>query len=347
MNVSSDEASLRPRVAPSMPALTSCPSGTQNERMPNPKRWHIRPATRAGVRVVAVAVITLLLLEGVLRLLGVSDPVLYLPDPDCGYRLKPSQHLRYLGNSITINAWGVRDPRPFDARTEGVRRILVLGDSVTWGGIRLRQEDLFTTRLERLLENTEVINAGINGYSICRMTALYRTHLKGLAPDIVVVYAIPVDFIRPPVVTISPGDLSFPFTPPQLALWETMRLTSFHLARRTGWSWLAPRQRDLPTEPHLTENERFERNLSALNELRMNLPPSTRMLVALSPPSLAEAKPLRERVLSSLQDQGITLIDLASGKFDAPPNLFSDGVHLSPEGHAYVARVLAQNSAFQ
>jgi len=61
----------------------------------------------------------------------------------------------------SINAEGLRDsPIPL-SKPAGEFRILVLGDSRTFGfGVQL--QDHFTTKLEAYFKNVQVINAGVN-----------------------------------------------------------------------------------------------------------------------------------------------------------------------------------------
>lgn len=196
---------------PSMRALDLCRRPYDNERVRNKQHPDLRIARRRWALSGAVVVLlTLGLLEVALRILGLTRPVLYETDDATGFRLKPNQHIRYIGNTIDINSWGVRDPRPLTEKPANKTRILVLGDSVTWGGIRIPQEELFTSVLERHLKGTEVINAGVNGYSVARMVALYRAHLRDLNPDAVLVYAIPADFVRPVRLELLGDSVAFP-----------------------------------------------------------------------------------------------------------------------------------------
>src|SRR5690348_14050375 len=140
-----------------------------------------------------IATITLVTLEIALRIIGMNNPVLYMSDKACGYRHKPVQSVRFLGNGIFINQLGLRDAREFETKPEGTKRILVLGDSVTWGGVTLRDSELFTWKLERSMPQTEVVNAGVNGYSVEQMVSLYESHLTALKPDVIVAYCITGD----------------------------------------------------------------------------------------------------------------------------------------------------------
>ena len=74
------------------------------------------------------------------------------------------------------------------------------------------------------------------------MAALYKAHLKELAPDTIMLYVIPSDFLRPPSVRLTGDSLAYPLKRPKLALpvaVSMMRLFAHHrwgvgLARDAG-----------------------------------------------------------------------------------------------------------------
>lgn len=97
------------------------------------------------------------------------------------------------GVPATVNNLGLRGPDVAEEKPTGMRRILLLGDSFTFG-VGVRDEDTFARRLESDLnrdapsgEQFEVINAGVQGYNT-RDEVLYleREWLK-LDPDLVVI----------------------------------------------------------------------------------------------------------------------------------------------------------------
>lgn len=310
-------------------------NGDQSRRM---RSWR----SRIGAAV-AVGVVTLVLLEAVLRLFGLASPIVYERDAAAGFRLKPNQHVRYLGNIITINGWGVRDPRPLDAKQqEGVRRIVVLGDSVTWGGIRERQERLFTSVLERALSSVEVVNAGVNGYSVARMVSMYEAHLKALEPDIIVVYAIAGDFVRPVRLELTGDSVAFPERRPRCAVVAALRLAQVLAHARFGWAWLEPPEAAVvPAESVADDAENLRRNLGALRAFSDSLAPPTRLLVVLAATRTDEDESsIFAEVSEALEKRGIEWVRLDS-LLPPSPHLFVDGVHLSTEGHRLVGQALA------
>lgn len=300
------------------------------------------PSTgRYFLQLVTIFAVTVVLLELILRGIGLTSLVLYADDPESGYRIKPNQDARYWNNRIRINGWGVRDPREFEEKSPEILRVLVLGDSVTWGGLREPQENLFTSRLEVKLPGSEIINGGVNGYSIAQMAALYRAHLSGLAPDIVVVVAIPRDFTRPPQSRLAYESVSFPRNQPQLAIPAVLEICRYTAQTRWGWDWLHRPPVAEPVGPALEKEDYLQQNLEALIDLARQLEEPVRLLLVIAPylpGPINEELPVG--VSETLHLHHIRTIYL-NERIPVEPGLFVDGVHLSSYGHAKVADELA------
>ncbi|GMV90849.1 MAG: hypothetical protein AMXMBFR82_06270 [Candidatus Hydrogenedentota bacterium] len=309
-------------------------NGGDSAVTPKPPTWK-----RRMIETAAILLVTLLLLEGVLRVMGLADPVLYTADEHAGYRLQPDQHVSILGNEIAINRWGVREPRALETKNPDTPRILVLGDSVTWGGIREKQENLFTSVAESRLEGTEVINCGVNGYSVTQMVAMYRHHLTLLNPDFVVFFAIPRDFTRPPVVRLTGTGVAFPEEPPRSALLAAANLARFTAAHRYGWKWLQPRPDVLPERQ--STGDALEENVASVVALAAEIPAGS-ILVVLMP--TAEGTKDADRIgdiEKALDADEVSFVNLAD-RIEITPDLYLDGVHLKTEGHRRVGTALAE-----
>lgn len=92
---------------------------------------------------------------------------------------------------ISINSLGFRDEEIETSKPENTKRILVLGDSFTFG-IKAEQEWIFPEILEDKLNaqnddfNYEVINAGTIGYTIDNEYLLLKEKLEQVDPDMVI-----------------------------------------------------------------------------------------------------------------------------------------------------------------
>ena len=115
-------------------------------------------------------------------------------DSRLGYRHPESAEYMLGEKRVRINSHGLRDDEVPYAKTEGQKRILVLGDSVTFGW-GVSQGESFSDRLEVLLrEQTggrdwQVINAGVNGYNTRQEADFLRIEGMRYSPDyLVLVY---------------------------------------------------------------------------------------------------------------------------------------------------------------
>jgi hypothetical protein len=144
---------------------------------------------------ILAAVITLLGIAAVelyLESRGWGHPPLYVYDPVTGYALKPSQDLtRTHGCRVVINSLGMRTHETTLSKRDGVFRVLVLGDSVPYGGSYIDQDETFCSVAERILNaggpKYEVLNAGVNAYGPRNVLGYIES--RGLfGADMVIVY---------------------------------------------------------------------------------------------------------------------------------------------------------------
>ncbi|MCM8761449.1 MAG: SGNH/GDSL hydrolase family protein [Candidatus Omnitrophica bacterium] len=117
-------------------------------------------------------------------------------DPDLTYELKPNLDYRDKEYHIVTNSDGFRDKEYAVKKAPGVKRILVLGDSITFGyGIR-ENEDVFYNVLENMLngyekgESTdkkfEVIGIAAPGYNTYTELSILKKKGVKYSPDIVI-----------------------------------------------------------------------------------------------------------------------------------------------------------------
>jgi len=149
------------------------------------------------VFLVAIAFTTLGIIETAFILYDLRTHALSIaraPDLGLGIRSWTVHHaLRpgYSSPNIHINSFGLRSPEVAVPKPAGTVRILLLGDSFTFG-LRVRDDETFGRRLEERLrrasESTsiEVVSAGVISYCPLLEYLQYRHHLHVLEPDLVV-----------------------------------------------------------------------------------------------------------------------------------------------------------------
>ena len=112
-------------------------------------------------------------------------------DPELGWALKAGAlaSSQITGPNVTyaINSKGLRgDDVPYE-RTAGKRRVVILGDSHTFGfGINLDQH--FTKLLAGYFPDLEVVNFGVNAWGLDQQMLAYKQEGQKYHPDLVVSY---------------------------------------------------------------------------------------------------------------------------------------------------------------
>jgi hypothetical protein len=127
-------------------------------------------------------------------------PGFFVSDAVLGQRLAPNYDGWFAGVPARINSFGFRDNREYSlAKPPGTFRILVLGDSVTFGHGAL-YETTYPYLLEQQLRawrpdvKWEVWNLGVPGYNTAQELAYLHLVEERYAPDLVVVGFFPNDF---------------------------------------------------------------------------------------------------------------------------------------------------------
>jgi lysophospholipase L1-like esterase len=162
------------------------------------------PMTPA-VRKLFVVTVPALLVSVVLSMIGIElwvrwrwddrrgTPGFYISDPVVGQRLTPGYDGWFAGVPVRINSLGFRDARDYTlAKPPGTFRILVLGDSVTFGHGALSDTTypfLFEQRLRQWRPdiNWEVWNLGVPGYNTTTELKYLERVGPSYQPDLVIV----------------------------------------------------------------------------------------------------------------------------------------------------------------
>lgn len=127
-----------------------------------------------------------------LKLHGDTDPTYYLSHPVLPFLMKPnSQSKSIYGKILRINNHGLRGPDIDLYKEINKKRILILGDSVTFGYC-LDYEETFSGILEKKLLSSkkfhgEVINAGHIGFNIKDSANYYKIYGNKFNPDLTII----------------------------------------------------------------------------------------------------------------------------------------------------------------
>lgn len=134
------------------------------------------------------------------RIAGVGKPNLTLtgpkqlfvpdPDPQLAFRMRPNYNDFVYGSDVSINPKGLRDKDYPYQKPEGIKRILILGDSVAFG-YGVDEADTFAKQWETFLQDEsphqyQIINSGVPSYT--SVQEIRWLELEGLQyqPDAIV-----------------------------------------------------------------------------------------------------------------------------------------------------------------
>jgi hypothetical protein len=171
--------------------------------------------------------------------IGLGTPPLYQVDAKMEYLLQPSKTYYRFHHRFAVNRYGMRaDDFPARKSSPNELRVLVVGDSIVYGGVLLDQKEIDTEILKRDLQKefgrpVVVGNASAKGWGPPNELA-YLKRYGTLDADVVILelsshdYADAPTFI--PVVGVS---VDFPDKTPTLAL--TDLFTTYLLPRYLHW----------------------------------------------------------------------------------------------------------------
>ena len=94
---------------------------------------------------------------------------------------------------VEISSQGLRDRVYPEARVPGTRRMLLLGDSYTFG-FGVEADEIWHERIEARRSGWEMINAGVPGYGTGQELLYYQKHGRQFRPDVVLLLVHQTDF---------------------------------------------------------------------------------------------------------------------------------------------------------
>jgi lysophospholipase L1-like esterase len=145
--------------------------------------------------------ITALLIEIVLRMTYVPPPKVmqgpdlrngeyYQSDQLLGWRPRPNVQGVHdipglFSSTFRTNRQGLRGVREFPFERGKAARMVVVGDSFTWG-YGVNDEDVYVSKLAELLPKVEIINLGVTAYGPSQELEYFKSEGVRYRPDIVV-----------------------------------------------------------------------------------------------------------------------------------------------------------------
>jgi lysophospholipase L1-like esterase len=279
--------------------------------------------------------------ELVLRQAGLGNPILF--QTSWSYRFAPAPNqsqVRRRGAKVTIDGKGLRAVKDWTSPAHG--KVLFVGDSVTWGGTYIDDEDTFAAgvcaRLRAAMAKDFVCgNAGMNEYGTDNMAA--RIRYKNVDDETaLVVTLISDDTLR----GLKDADAAFVFTSPPpgpfKALWEASAFVVWRLNRA-----MRPFRPTPSKDDHQVAERSLENLFAAIRETER---PRRKVLLVLSPLAAqlnGKELALTKVVRAALDRSGFPFLDLhAAVSAAVTPDFYYDGVHLDRRGHRFYADQIAR-----
>ncbi len=305
---------------------------------------------------------------------------LFVRDDTLGWKLRANAVDEWGGVEVHVNERGFRGPVVPYPRAGGTRRVLYLGDSVTFGYRIARWEDTYPYVIGSMLEArdsipTETVNLAVEGYSQWQQRILLEQEGYGYNPDLVVVGFVLNDVTEMfHLARFGGSDEGFQLRHSYVSIFDRLvsksalcyeiqnLILEIKARRRLGADLRlgALHQEMLEVETLMAHPEQPNVKMAwdyALADLQAivdgcgahGIP----VLVVVLPFTVQLSDPERlsapQRVIASYAAaRGIPLIDLLPPLVEythrthvAPERLFLDHDHLSIEGHRVVADLLA------
>jgi hypothetical protein len=283
------------------------------------------------------AMLSIGLAEGILRYFDLIDPPAFEMNQAYGYLMHPNQSVSPRGHRFRINSAGFRGNDFSPHKRESVFRLAFLGDSITYGGGEVTDNDLFVNQIaHRLMADSgriiEPLNMSVPGWGIENMVSYISE--KGLYESNCLVWVISsADFRRPKTTLEENGFWRVkPFSRLFYGATVMLRRAYFGIARNIGQSRIA--------EAGL-KSETLEKNLELVKKTLASLKARGIATYVVVVPDLDGYR----RNDGDFQQYRLAAEQLRIPFLDLNPvfqrhgveSLFFDGVHLTSQGHQIVA----------
>ncbi len=287
-----------------------------------------------------------------------AGALLPLPDSPRVYALRPG-----LGPPLSTNAHGFRGEPVDVAKPTGVRRIVMLGDSIAFGNA-VAWDQTFSYVLQQLLNERagrrefEVLNLGVSGYNTGQELATLRELGLAFSPDLIVLNVCLND--SDPVKTLSaiglinevgvqePSDINFRTIVEASYLLATLKYALIKAFEKQ------PGILRLLNSPEIFLDARTgEKRWSEMKEQMQAIFAVAReqqipVAMVMYPYSSQVGLPVtrlgpQQDLLAFAAANSVPVLEASPAYVNQPEDMFVDGfIHLSPHGHRVIAAALQE-----
>jgi lysophospholipase L1-like esterase len=279
---------------------------------------------RTTLWIVAVAIITTVVAELVLRSTGIHRIPLFRSDARYEYFTLPDQVLRIGAVRFVTNALGMRNG-PIGPKRG--RRVLVIGDSVINGGFTVDQDSIATERANAKARaeglNVELVNLSANSWGAGNVAAFLKAHGTFEADAVIAVFSSHDAMDRMNFETVVGQHPSFPAQHPATAIGAALQRLRFRFAPMTQAS----------------EGPRFDKGWRQLTSVLSSAELPFTVLLHAEQDELHNGTYNTEgqQLMDSLQQWNVPVTPLLQVM---RTDMYKDGIHLNAKGHAMLADVL-------
>jgi hypothetical protein len=274
---------------------------------------------------------------------GLGNPVLFQAHPAYGYRLQPNQETRRFGGAhFKINNLGLRAGEDWDANPRD--KVLFLGDSVTYGGNHISNEELFSELALKGFAGLRSGNAGIPNWGVENVYGLVVEE-KFLPAAAYVTTFIEDDFYRG--LTQGKNRPWIKYETPALALQELGEFVWYKYFTNTA----AVNRREREGTPPDARVERAASKLKSMDGFLKAAGHTHLIFISPTRQQVLDGRPRDARVKRELARHGVNAVYLldnpriAAASQQEKDSWYQDNDHLTAAGHAVWGEMMREELA--
>ncbi|MDC0195925.1 hypothetical protein OAJ80_03230 [Candidatus Thioglobus sp.] len=305
----------------------------------------IKKKTFLVIAILIPSLVALILLELFLKsVLGLGQPIVYDKSSIWGYSPRTDKiYLRFDDDVVTINDVGLRSQKSWANNSN--RKVLFLGDSVTYGGSFISDEQVFASLACKDLESLSCFNGGVNAYGILNMVARSQFDERIDDADIVVFVFPWGDFLR----GLNNSDTAhFIMREPPNHFSATWEVLNFIAAKYTEYLKFGKKV-DIYNS---NLNDSFSVASFAYENLKnevKRLQSSGKKVLLISSPNVDEIKGVTYNWINKIESHIINdfpdmyhplLSEKLTLAYAENPLIFKDSVHLDSKGHLLYSEII-------
>lgn len=294
-------------------------------------------------------IISIFICEFILRFIGLGDPVIYDKKPAWNYSLSENQNkIRFNNKTVKVNNVGLRSNK--DWTNNNKKMVLFHGDSVTYGGSKLDNSELFSEiTCENLSENFICGNAGVNAYGILNMVMRSKYDNRIQDSNVVIFTIILSDFLRG---LMDIDELHYFTSRPNKFFPAIEEALNFVAWKYDLNKYLGQKTYDKSSDNQNTNDVIIANSadfaLQVLNDEILRLQSKNKKVFVFFSPTknslLNNQTKLNENLKKKVLKNTLNLYDMSPTlKKNLNKEIYFDDVHFNDKGHKIISEIISEN----